>query len=576
MLAVVVAVCAAMLVTFLPLTEYNSKGEPREAVVALSMLESGNWILPVNNGGDIAYKPPLFHWAVALCSLPQGYVSEATSRLPSALSLTVIIGVMFWFYSKRRDMPTASLAAMLTLTSFEVYRSGVNCRVDMLLTMFIVMAMMFLYRWMERGCRGIPLWAVLSMSGAVLTKGPVGIILPCGVAGVFLLLRGKKALGSISMLFLSAILALILPLCWYLAAYRQGGDEFLALVYEENVLRLLGKMSYESHVHNAFYNFQTLAVGWLPWALLPLASLFFLRREHFVAARRFLGKPHGWLGRMRKMEPLELYTWTAFVIVVVFYCIPKSKRSVYLLPAYPFMAWLLAEWFMRIARWRPLAAKIFSGTLAALSLLLCISCMVLQFHPVAPGCFHGRHAWQNQQLFSALQDIGFTPYALLLMLVPAAAGIYVIVKLARGSSPATATPANITGAPAARNLHRLSLIPVMAIYVCLYGLVLPAIQNVKSDRPLADEIRRTLPVDQLYSYVEEPMMHFFGTNFYLGDRIRQFEKSSPRKGYLMIADRDRNAFFARHWDYEFTEVNRIRHPATELKQVIYFYKFTRR
>ena len=90
MLAVVVAVCAAMLVTFLPLTEYNSKGEPREAVVALSMLESGNWILPVNNGGDIAYKPPLFHWAVALCSLPQGYVSEATSRLPSALSLTVI------------------------------------------------------------------------------------------------------------------------------------------------------------------------------------------------------------------------------------------------------------------------------------------------------------------------------------------------------------------------------------------------------------------------------------------------------------------------------------------------------
>lgn len=162
------------------------------------------------------------------------------------------------------------------------------------------------------------------------------------------------------------------------------------------------------------------------------------------------------------------------------------------------------------------------------------------------------------------------------MLVPAAAGVYVIVKLARGSSPTTATPANITGAPAARNLHRLSLIPVMAIYVCLYGLVLPAIQNVKSDRPLADEIRRTLPVDQLYSYVEEPMMHFFGTNFYLGDRIRQFEKSSPRKGYLMIADRDRNAFFARHWDYEFTEVNRTRHPATELKQVIYFYKFTRR
>ncbi len=33
------------------------QGEPREAIVALSMLESGNWILPVNYGTDIAYKP---------------------------------------------------------------------------------------------------------------------------------------------------------------------------------------------------------------------------------------------------------------------------------------------------------------------------------------------------------------------------------------------------------------------------------------------------------------------------------------------------------------------------------------
>ena len=176
----VVAICAAMLITFLPLTEYNSKGEPREAIVAVTMLNTGNWILPVNNGGDIAYKPPFFHWAVAFCSLPQGYVSEATSRMPSALSLIVMIGVMFLFYSKRRDTSTAFLAAMLTLTSFEVYRSGVNCRVDMLLTMFIVLAMLFFYRWIERGCRGIPLLAVLFMSGAERSCGDNTALCDCG------------------------------------------------------------------------------------------------------------------------------------------------------------------------------------------------------------------------------------------------------------------------------------------------------------------------------------------------------------------------------------------------------------
>lgn len=45
-----------VVVPFLGETIFYSKGEPREAIVALSMLESGNWILPVNYGTDIADK----------------------------------------------------------------------------------------------------------------------------------------------------------------------------------------------------------------------------------------------------------------------------------------------------------------------------------------------------------------------------------------------------------------------------------------------------------------------------------------------------------------------------------------
>ncbi|MDE6397033.1 MAG: hypothetical protein K2K84_07165, partial [Muribaculaceae bacterium] len=32
---------------------FYSKGEPREAIVAVSMIESGDWILPVSYGEDI-------------------------------------------------------------------------------------------------------------------------------------------------------------------------------------------------------------------------------------------------------------------------------------------------------------------------------------------------------------------------------------------------------------------------------------------------------------------------------------------------------------------------------------------
>ena len=55
-----------VLVPFLGETIFYSKGEPREAIVAYTMLESGNWILPMNYGVEIAYKPPFLYWTIAI------------------------------------------------------------------------------------------------------------------------------------------------------------------------------------------------------------------------------------------------------------------------------------------------------------------------------------------------------------------------------------------------------------------------------------------------------------------------------------------------------------------------------
>ena len=235
--------CLITLLPFLGITEFNTKGEPREAVVAVSMLNQDNWILPVNNGADIPYKPPFFHWCIAALSLPQGYVSELTSRLPSALSLIAMVMCGFLFFAKRKNKMTALVAALLTLTSIEVHRSAIVCRVDMMLTAFIVLALFLLYKWYERDCKGIPVLAILCMSGAMCTKGPIGVVLPLLVMGVFLLIRGKKFLPLFGKFFAFGILALILPLMWYISAYQQGGQHFLDLVMEENLGRFLGKMS---------------------------------------------------------------------------------------------------------------------------------------------------------------------------------------------------------------------------------------------------------------------------------------------------------------------------------------------
>ena len=80
------AICVLTVIPFLGLSEYNTKGEPRESIVSYTMIESGNWILPRNSVGEMAYKPPFFYWCVAAVSVVCGGVTEFTSRMPSAIA----------------------------------------------------------------------------------------------------------------------------------------------------------------------------------------------------------------------------------------------------------------------------------------------------------------------------------------------------------------------------------------------------------------------------------------------------------------------------------------------------------
>ena len=112
------------------------------------------------------------------------------------------------------------------------------------------------------------------MGLATLTKGPVGIILPCLVIGVYLLIRKFPFWKITYKLILTAIISFILPFLWYYAAYQQGGQTFMNLVMEENFGRFMGKMSYESHEEPVIYYIYTTLAGFLPWSLLVIISLF--------------------------------------------------------------------------------------------------------------------------------------------------------------------------------------------------------------------------------------------------------------------------------------------------------------
>ncbi|MCD8202872.1 MAG: glycosyltransferase family 39 protein [Prevotella sp.] len=546
---------------FLGFSLFNTKGEPREAVVALSMLKYGNWILPVNNGMDIAYKPPFFHWCIAIISCLRGAVTEFTSRLPSALALTAMVIACYKFYAKK-TYKLALLTCLIILTCFEVHRAGMACRVDMMLSALTVMALYQLYDWGEQDMRGFPWLAILCMSGAFLTKGPVGIILPCLVEAVFLLIRGKNFWRIVGKFVIVALASCVIPALWYVAAYYQGGDKFLQLVYEENILRFTGKMTYISHNKPVSYNFLTVISGIAPYTLLLIMSLFVLKYK------RIRNITHNTAARItryfKEMDDVRLFSLLTIIIIFVFYCIPKSKRSVYLLPIYPFLAYFLAEYLMYLSKKHIAVVKAYGNLLVALSIIFLIAFVCVRLGLVPENIISGRHAAQNMEMLKALATAPLRIMTVVIILLPIIASVYFICMKRKGGR---------------KLLFSITAI-ILAIYMSLDAFYLPVMLNSKSDYSVAMRIKSVIPEGTIYSYRTDitvgDRMHPFTVNFYLGDRIVPFEYKMPSDGYLISGNNDIETFKTTYPEYAVRETIDFNHKSCDDGKMLHLYKFNRK
>ena len=543
------------IIPYLGLTNFHTKGEPREAIVAVSMLQNGNWILPINNGGDIAYKPPFFHWCIAALSLPAGEVTEFTSRLPSALAAIVMTLMCFLFFAKRGRNDIAFLASLLLISGFEVHRAAMASRVDMVLTCFIVLALLQLYRWWEHHLRGIPVWAILFMSIATLTKGPVGIILPCAVLGVFLLHKKISLWKALYKIIPIALLSCVLPFLWYYAAYQQGGDAFLQLVMEENFDRFLGKMSYQSHEQPVVYYIYITLAGWLPWSLLVIMSLFVLKYK----------KPHGTVKQywtrfkdyITHMDKTRLFSLLSIVIIFVFYCIPKSKRSVYILPIYPFIAYFLAEYMFFLLKQKPRVWRAFSIFIASVGCLL-LAVLIL----VKTGVFDNYRA-------SLPDDMNYYITALseswnVISIIVAIFILFLIYDIYKSKRYLTYN-----------NRYIYSVVALFfGIQLMLDASTLPAILNAKSMKPFAEKVIATVPEGKIHSYVSVDMLHFFIINFYAQDRVVNFETEMPDNGYLLVGEQDFNYIQEQYGErYTFDPILKSDRKGNDVKDFVLLLSF---
>lgn len=556
---------ALVIIPFLGETIFYTKGEPREAIVAYTMLESGNWILPLNYGMDMAYKPPFLYWCIAAFSAVLGGVSEFSSRLPSAVFFLGMLWAFFSFYAKRKDVKTAFLASILLLTSFEVHRAAVACRLDMVQVSLIVISMLLLFRWDEQKCKSVPWLAILLMACASLTKGPVGTIFPCMVIGAYQLMRGRSFWKAFLTLAGIGLLSFVPLALWFWAAAEQGGSDFINLMLEENTGRFFRKMSYESHENPLWYNFLTIIWGWIPWTLVMLISLFYLNWKKISllpAGSSFVQRLRNGWAKFRNQSPLQLFTWLAILLIFIFYCIPKSKRSVYLLPIYPFMAVLMAEYLLALVQRGAKLFKVSALVFASLAVLLTLTFIVVRMGLIPDTIWgSGRHAAENVAYMHALEEVRLTVSQWFLVALPIIAAACTLTAVARRAG--------------AYSLLYCVAGCMLSLFVSLDGVYQPTVLAVKSDVHLVKQIREQAPQGIIYSYGK---MSFYCANFYMHDEMRHFEDELPAgEGYVVLAEKDKDALFEElAGKYAFEEIFLTKKRSCDMRDEVYMYKFKKK
>ncbi len=550
----------ALTLPWLGLGHFYTRGEPREALVAMAMMEQGNFILPTFQG-EIAFKPPMLHWLVSLCSLPIGHITEYTARMPSAVASIAMTLAFFAFCAKRVRPEKAFVASLLMITCFEVHRAAMTCRVDMVLMAFTVGSLLAMLRWAERGYRGLPLWAAILASGAILTKGPIGAILPCFTLLVYMLLCGKTIGQTAIAIIKLAVLSAIIPAVWYAVAYRQGGDKFIALVMEENFGRFLGKMTYESHENGLFYYIPILLSGLIPYSLLLIPGLFLIKYRRICLHRQCLAAR--W-NRFRNMDRTRLFAIVAAACIFIFYCIPKSKRSVYLLPMYPFMSLIIADYLEFLFKKHKKILSGYAVFISALAFIYSAAFFVVRaIDPTLLGT--SRSARRMIMQLSELQAMPMDGWYFICALLPTIAAAAVLTRLNRKW-------AAIWG----------SMLVWTAMNITLDSVLNPAIKNSVPDYEFAMVAKGYQPDGKVFMYRPEGSKEetVYTAAFYLDDKIANYSEGDqlPAKGYIMVREPNipRLESALAQENYDIREVYRTKSEFTSFRGNLMLYEFRKK
>ena len=334
--------------------------EPRFALVARQMVESGDWLFPHRGIELYSDKPPMLMWLQAAF-----YTVFGNWRVAFLLpSLLAALGTLWCVQDLGRRLWTRRVglyAAWALLFTLQFTWQSKKAQIDPLVTFFITLANYGLlrhvllgpdWRWWTLGWFAAGLGTITKGVGAIALL----MLLPAAIAS----LRGwprvrvhardaRFWLGPLA--FVVAVSLWLLPVV--AVALARDLPEYRAYL-DDILFRQTAKRYSQSWDHHQppWYFLSVMLAMWIPPVLaLPWAI-------------------PAWWRRLRRRDARYLLPLAWWAMALLFFSIPDGKRDVYIMPALPMMCLALAPLLPGLLRkrWAQALLLVLAGLLALLFL----------------------------------------------------------------------------------------------------------------------------------------------------------------------------------------------------------------
>ncbi len=299
----------------LPLTDPD---EVFYSQTAKEMAQQHSVVTPLIFGHPQYEKPPLFYWLLMAAFKAEGVTRVAARSVPALCGLLGIVAT-FLFCRRLFNPDVAWIAAVLLATSALYLAMSMAVLTDVALSMFMMVAFYAFFLWTrERRDACLHLFGVAA-AFAVLTKGPVAIVILVVTAVLYLAILGEAGLLRRFLLHPWVLTFAALGVPWYaLILARDGRAFFGEFIVHDNFDRIL-HAEHQNFAHWWFYPVTAVA-GLFPWTF----------------ELRLMGR--AWT----KHVAAHVFFVLWFAVTFTVFEIARSKLASYILPLVPAMVIPLA------------------------------------------------------------------------------------------------------------------------------------------------------------------------------------------------------------------------------------------